>query len=311
LATPGRAILLHHFAEPARYNPPYGVRHVYRNRLITAAVLAALLCPTLLLADDESNRRMPTSGSLHRQNAVARAEGFGFMRTPADVWAKVNEGALVHLETNAAYQLAAVSFPVARPEVKLFLEQLGAEHRVACGEPLVVTSLTRPVSRQPTNAARNSVHPAGMAIDLRIPRDANCRRWLDTRLLDLQAADVLEVIRETRPPHYHVAIFPTAYRRYVERAGAAESAFIAEIEARQLRYEVQSLAERLFPEAGDDGVSGDTAPRTRPRWAMLLFAAPLSLIVWLPGVTRRTSASREVASREISYWVRFGRSLMR
>jgi hypothetical protein len=254
---------------------------------------------------------MPTSGSLHRQNAVARAEGFGFMRTPAEVWAKVNEGVLVRLESNSAYQLAAVSFPVARPEVRLFLEQLGAEHRVACGEPLVVTSLTRPVSRQPSNAARNSVHPAGMAIDLRIPRDAACRRWLEARLLDLQAADLLEVIREARPPHYHVALFPTAYRRHVERAEAAESALLAELEARQLRYEVQSLAERLFPELGDDAGSDDAAPRTRPRWAVLLFAAPLSLIVWLPGAARRTMASREIAAREVGYWVRFGRSLMR
>lgn len=268
--------------------------------------MAVLICPALLAAADGSSRRMATSGSLHRQNSVARVEGYGFVRTPADVWAKVNRGALVRIAGSENLHLAAVSFPVARPEVRLFLERLAAEHRASCGQPLVVTSLTRPTTRQPSNAARNSVHPAGMAIDLRIPREASCRRWLEARLLDMQAADLLEVIRESRPPHYHVALFPSAYRSYVQRAEAAQSALLAEVEARQLRVEVLDLVQRLYPDAGDDAGAGDTAPRHRMRWAALLFAAPLSLAVWLPAYSRRA-----VASREMQYWLRFGRSVMR
>ena len=45
----------------------------------------------------------------------------------------------------------------ARPEVVLFLERLGKQYREACGEPLVVTSLTRPKSSQPHS--RTAVKP--------------------------------------------------------------------------------------------------------------------------------------------------------
>ena len=38
-----------------------------------------------------------------------------------------------------------VSFPFARPEVELFVQRLSGQYRRACGEQLVVTSLTRPI----------------------------------------------------------------------------------------------------------------------------------------------------------------------
>jgi hypothetical protein len=53
-----------------------------------------------------------------------------------------------------------------------------------------------------------------MAVDLRIPASADARRWLETELLDLEQADVLDVTRERRPPHYHVAVFPEAFAAF-------------------------------------------------------------------------------------------------
>jgi LysM repeat protein len=116
---------------------------------------------------------------------------------------------------NADYELAAVSHPYARPAVKLFVERLSAQYRSACGEKLVVTSLTRPVQQQPRNASDLSVHPAGMAVDMRISRKRSCVRWLEKTLLSLEKQGVLDVTRERRPPHYHVALFPQPYTRYV------------------------------------------------------------------------------------------------
>ena len=107
-----------------------------------------------------------------------------------------------------------------RPEVVLFLERLGKQYREACGEPLVVTSLTRPKSRQPRNASPRSVHPTGMAVDLRRSWNRNCRGWLEAVLLHLEGQGVLEATREMRPPHYHVAVFPEPYARYVESRAA-------------------------------------------------------------------------------------------
>jgi len=99
--------------------------------------------------------------------------------------------------------------------VKLFLERLGAEYRAVTGERLVVTSLTRPLSRQPRNASRLSVHPTGMAVDLRVPKSKSNRRWLERRLLALEDNVVLDVTLERHPAHYHVAVFPREYERYV------------------------------------------------------------------------------------------------
>jgi LysM repeat protein len=99
--------------------------------------------------------------------------------------------------------------------VKLFIERLSSQFRAACGEKLIVTSLTRPESEQPYNASDQSVHPRGMAVDLRVPGSSRCRGWLEDVLLSLEDGNVLDATRERNPPHYHVAVFPDPYERYV------------------------------------------------------------------------------------------------
>jgi hypothetical protein len=123
----------------------------------------------------------------------------------------------VRIPGGANYQLAGVSYPYGRPALRTFVERLSAQHKSACGEPLVVTSLTRPSSEQPRNASDESVHPAGMAVDLRISPKAKCRAWLEKTLLSLEKSGVLDATRERHPAHFHVAVFPTAYLTYVER----------------------------------------------------------------------------------------------
>ena len=87
--------------------------------------------------------------SIDRQNREARQHDFTFMRRPAQVDRFVDAGLLVPLENDEHYRLHGVSFKVARPEVKLFIERLSEQYLAACDERLVVTSLTRPTSRQP------------------------------------------------------------------------------------------------------------------------------------------------------------------
>ena len=124
---------------------------------------------------------------------------------------------LVPVQANNDFIFKDVSFPYARPEVQLFIGRLSSQYRRACGERLVVTSLTRPRSHQPLNASTRSVHPTGMALDLRRPRRGPCRQWLERVLLSLEGHRVLEATLEHRPPHFHVAVFPVAYRQYVSR----------------------------------------------------------------------------------------------
>ncbi len=76
-------------------------------------------------------------------------------------------GYLVQVRANRDFDLHGVSYPFARPETRTFTLRLANQYRLACGEKLVVTSLTRPLSRQPRNASSRSVHPTGMALDVR------------------------------------------------------------------------------------------------------------------------------------------------
>jgi LysM repeat protein len=82
----------------------------------------------------------------------------------------------------------------------------------------VVTSATRPATRQPANSVAQSVHPTGMAVDLRKP-SGKCLRWLRATLLDLEEAGVVDATEEFRPPHFHVAVYPTSYARYAAAQG--------------------------------------------------------------------------------------------
>jgi LysM repeat protein len=190
------------------------------------AAIATVVCVDIVQA--QSLRGSPVT--MARQNRVAQDHDFTFLQTSAQVQRFVSSGYLVRVPGNANYELASVSHPYARPAVKTFIERLSAQYRSACGEKLVVTSLTRPVREQPRNASDLSVHPAGMAVDLRVSNKRACVRWLESTLLSLEKQGVLDATRERRPPHYHVALFPQPYTRYVasltssaSRVAAAET----------------------------------------------------------------------------------------
>jgi hypothetical protein len=55
-----------------------------------------------------------------------------------------------------------------------------------------------------------------MAIDIRRSNSRACRSWIESVLLSLEASGVLEATREYSPPHYHIAVYPQPYARYVE-----------------------------------------------------------------------------------------------
>lgn len=155
--------------------------------------------------------------TMRKQNNIAQTQDYSFLRTTSDVRRFVEKGLLVPVEGTSSLKLADVSFPYTRPAVKTFVERLAPQYKNACGDKLVVTSLTRPLSRQPSNASDLSVHPAGMAVDLRTPRRTSCRRWLESTLLSLEGKGVLDATRERRPSHYHIAIFPDRYLSYVSK----------------------------------------------------------------------------------------------
>ncbi|MBT8396026.1 MAG: LysM peptidoglycan-binding domain-containing protein [Gemmatimonadetes bacterium] len=164
-----------------------------------------------------------STASLDRQEHAARVHDFTYLGSPAQVERFVKAGYLVQVRPNRDFTLHGVSYPFARPEARTFILRLSSQYRRACGEKLVVTSMTRPLTRQPRNASSRSVHPTGMAIDVRRSNSRACRSWLEGVLLSLEEAGVLEATRESYPPHYHVAVYPQPYARYVSNLTARQA----------------------------------------------------------------------------------------
>jgi LysM repeat protein len=152
--------------------------------------------------------------SVQKQYHAALDLGFSPARNTSDLSRWVGQGTLVRVGGNENYELGAVSFPYTRPTTKAFIECFAKEYRASTGERLVVTSLTRPLSRQPRNASDYSVHPMGMAVDFRRSNSPATRRWMERRLASLEGSGIIEATHEHRPPHYHVAVFPPQVASY-------------------------------------------------------------------------------------------------
>ena len=155
------------------------------------------------------------------QHAFAVKEDYSFLRTAADVRKQEDAGRLVPVVDGANFTLSGVSFPSTRPEVLSFIEHFAAEYHAATSTRLVITSLTRPTTLQPANAHKLSVHPAGMAVDFRVPSDATNRAWLEKALLDMESKGLIDVTRERSPAHYHIAVFAEPFLAYAAKLDAA------------------------------------------------------------------------------------------
>ena len=154
-----------------------------------------------------------SSTSIENQYRTAISYGYAFVNNARSVKEYVNPDELVRVSPDRYLELHDVSYPYARSGTKLFLNRLSSQYHNACGEKMTVTSLLRPRDRQPANSTKRSVHPTGMAVDLRVPKTHKCRSWLEKTLLSLERDRVLDVTRERRPPHYHVALFVKSYEK--------------------------------------------------------------------------------------------------
>ena len=181
---------------------------------LTASFVAATIFFSVAQSALAQSSLRGSRASMEYQHTHAVANGYGFAHTSRDVSQLVSSGELVKVRETRTMVIHNVSYPYLRPQVKTLLERLSNQYHNACGEQMTVTSMTRPIARQPVNAADDSVHPTGMAFDLRVPSNSRCRSWLERTLLTLEDYSVLDVTRERRPPHYHVAVFPEPYQPY-------------------------------------------------------------------------------------------------
>lgn len=269
------------------------------NRIVLLLLLSMLLAPL-----GWANVPVTLKGSrasMLRQNEVATDAGYTFVESAAELDVLVARGELVVLEGNADFEIhPGVSAPMARPELRLFIERLAAQYREATGEKLMVTSLTRTSDGQPRNAHTLSVHPAGIAVDLRVSRQRKSRQWLESALLGLERQGLLDITRERRPPHYHVALFPEAYAAHVEGMIGAEAlafALAGPQEEEEMAAEQPEATQAVQPEK----VMATATPITGAEGRKIAASFLLVLVVVTVGATHLAGRrSRRPAEEEVA-----------
>jgi hypothetical protein len=145
--------------------------------------------------------------SVERMFDFAQSHRMPFYLTPTNVDSAIAEGKLVALTGDSTYELTrGVGFSYSTREAKQFVLAFAPQYLAACGVPLTVTSAARPMSRQPRNANPHSVHPTGIAVDIRRPPAGPCQTWVRSALTELERQGFVEATEEHHPVHIHLAV---------------------------------------------------------------------------------------------------------
>jgi len=137
---------------------------------------------------------------------AAETRDLQFFRTPDDVYAAAMAGSLKMISMTEDLEVDKAGWPFVLPTTLRFADSIATQYHQGCGERIVVTSGARPLDKQPRNASPKSVHPTGMAIDFRKPKNPACLKWLRTSLVELEDRGVIEATEEKHPAHFHVAV---------------------------------------------------------------------------------------------------------
>jgi hypothetical protein len=175
-------------------------------------VLAGLLVVAPTSHAQRRRSRIPqelhgSKESVEKMYDFALAHHLPFYLTPTNVNDAIATGDLVPLSGDSTYELTrGVGFSYATREAKQFVLAFAPHYLAACGTPLTVTSAARPITRQPHNANPHSVHPTGIAVDLRRPSAGACLNWVRGALAELEDKGIIEATEERHPVHLHIAV---------------------------------------------------------------------------------------------------------
>ena len=177
-------------------------RLVRPTTLAPTALAAALAAP--VAADAQTLRGSPSS--VQRAYDFAQKRDLAFPKTRREVDRAVAAGTYVRLTNGRNYQLRNVQFPYVLPATRSVVLDLAARYVRACGQKLVVTSAIRPTSVRLLNSNAKTVHPTGLAVDLRRP-SGRCRTWLREALLKMEKAGTIDATEERFPAHFHLVVY--------------------------------------------------------------------------------------------------------
>lgn len=191
-----------------------------RARRGTMLAAAAVLLTAAPVIHAQRAGRQPQSlrgskASVEKMYDFAQSHRYPFYLTPATLDAAIARGRLVPLTGDENYELTrGVGFSYATAEAREFITQFAPQYLAACGAPLTVTSAARPMSRQPRNANPHSVHPTGIAVDIRRPYPGPCLTWVRTALAQLESRGFVEATEEHHPAHLHIAVLRAPGARF-------------------------------------------------------------------------------------------------
>jgi LysM repeat protein len=189
-----------------------------RSAILLAAAAALLAIPPHANAQRAGRQPEALRGSrasVEKMYDFAQRYRYPFYLTPSTLDDAIAKGRLVPLTGDENYELTrGVGFSYATTEARDFVMQFAPQYLAACGVPLTVTSAARPMSRQPRNANPHSVHPTGIAVDIRRPFPGPCLTWVRTALAQLEARGFVEATEEHHPVHLHIAVLRAPGARF-------------------------------------------------------------------------------------------------
>lgn len=189
---------------PRRPSPSFG--SPVARPLLAGALLAAILSAVLPGATLGAQTLRGSRAAVDRAFHTAKRRDLPFVRSRREVERLAREGDYVRLATTRDVRLKGVTTPYVRPLTRSFLRTFAARYQRSCGGPLVVTSAMRPTSVRLVNSTQRSVHPTGMAVDLRAPA-GSCRSWMRRELLAYERRGVVDATEERHPAHFHVVVY--------------------------------------------------------------------------------------------------------
>lgn len=177
----------------------------------TARILVVATATFLAGAPTGAQTLRGSRSSVKRAYDTAVARDLTFHESAATVQRAAREGTLVRLSGGGSYRLKSVALPYVLPATRVVLDELASAYRRACGDQIVVTSAVRLAGQRLRNGNAQSVHPSGLAFDLRSPH-GECRKWIRKRLLALEREGRVDATEERFPAHFHVVVYRSGAR---------------------------------------------------------------------------------------------------
>jgi hypothetical protein len=140
-----------------------------------------------------------------QQLQYARGNQLPLITTVAQYHERIASGQFVLFEGPHLQVLA--KRPYALPSTVAFIAEMSVAYNAAgCGK-LVVRDALRLTTERPLNGSMHSVHPAGMAVDIRMQYiKSECGDWLRSYVRLKEAAGKVDGTHELKPEHLHVVV---------------------------------------------------------------------------------------------------------